>query len=47
MGEFLVARSAVIMQELAKEKLSKINPETVSVASSVRPDVERFMEGGK
>lgn len=47
LGDFLAARSAFIMQELAREKLSKINPETVSVASSARPDLEKYIEGGK
>ena len=44
-GDFLAARSAYIQQELAKEKLSKINPEMVTVVSSVRPDLEKYAEG--
>lgn len=47
LGDFLVARSAYIMGELAREKMSKIDPEMVKVVESVRPDLEKYTEGGK
>ena len=47
LGDFLVARSTFIMGELAREKMSKINPEMVRAVSGVRPDLEKYTVGGK
>ena len=47
LGDFLVARSAFIMEAVAREKLSKIDPETVKVVSGVAPNLEKYTEGGK
>ena len=44
LGEFLAARGAFIRQEVARAKLSKINPEMVRVVTGVRPDVEKYTE---
>lgn len=47
---YLSARAAVLEINAAKEKLTeieKIDPTSYMAASSVRPDMEKYAEGGK
>lgn len=42
--EFLNGRRAFIEQQVAGVRLSRINPETVQIVSTVRPDIEKYLE---